>query len=67
MDWQQITPASVLTLESPVEGYLCPLVANTYGIEFLRFEIKDYDTGRSIYQVRLVHISDLIEAHVAKA
>lgn len=33
-------------------GYLCPLSANTYGIEFLKFDIRDYDTGKTVYQVR---------------
>ncbi len=31
-------------------GYLCPLSANTYGIEFLEFNIKDYATGKAVYQ-----------------
>lgn len=42
-----------LTLGSvPCEGYLCPLNANTFGIEFLKFEIKEYDTNTVVYQVR---------------
>lgn len=35
-------------------GFLCPLSANTYGIDFLEFEIKDYDSGESIF-----HVSEL--------
>ncbi len=35
-------------------GYLCPLNANAFGVEFLKFEIKDYETGRPVYQVRSV-------------
>jgi hypothetical protein len=31
--------------------YLCALTANTYGIEFQRFTIKDYDSGQLVYQV----------------
>ena len=46
-----ITPDYVLALDQPTPGYLCPLEANVYGIEFLRFEIKDFDTGRPVYQV----------------
>lgn len=37
------------------QGYLCPLSANTYGIEFLKFEIKDYDTNKIVYQVGQPH------------
>ena len=32
---------------------MCPLSANVYGIEFLKFEVKDYDTGKVVYQVSL--------------
>ncbi|KAG2423035.1 hypothetical protein HXX76_015551 [Chlamydomonas incerta] len=47
----QITPEVVLSYTKPASGYLCPLNANTFGIEFLKFEIKDYDTNRVVYQV----------------
>ncbi len=33
-------------------GYLCPLKANKFGIEFLKFQIKDYDSGRVVYEVQ---------------
>lgn len=49
--WDAITPDVVLKFDGPAEGYLCPLSANTYGIEFLKFEVKDYDTGKVVYQV----------------
>ena len=57
-----------------LQGYLCPLSANTYGIEFLKFEIKDYDTNRVVYQVCLheagqslsAHVHDLATAQVAR-
>lgn len=32
-------------------GFLCPLTANVYNIDFLSFEIKDYDTKRVIFEV----------------
>ncbi len=35
----------------PLSGYLCPLDANIYGIDFLKFEIRDYDTGKAVYVV----------------
>jgi hypothetical protein len=36
----------------PFTGYLCPLDANVYGIEFLKFEIRDYESNKAVYQVR---------------
>lgn len=47
----EVTPEAVLCYESPTEGYLCPLSANTAGIEFLKFEVRDYDTQAVVYQV----------------
>uniref|UniRef100_A0A7S0UIK8 GMP phosphodiesterase delta subunit domain-containing protein n=1 Tax=Polytomella parva TaxID=51329 RepID=A0A7S0UIK8_9CHLO len=50
-NWESISPADVLSHSVPTSGYLCPLKANNYGIEFLKFEVRDYDTGKVIYQV----------------
>jgi hypothetical protein len=47
-----ITPDEALELTAPTDGFLCPLSANVYGIDFLEFEIKDYDSGESIFHVR---------------
>jgi protein unc-119 len=32
-------------------AFLCPLSANTYGIEFLHFAIADYDSKRKIFEI----------------
>ena len=32
-------------------GFLCPLSANTYGIDFLSFTISDYSTKKIIFEV----------------
>ena len=32
-------------------GYLCPLGANTYNIEFTRFKIRDMDSGVVLFEV----------------
>ena len=32
-------------------GFLCPLSANTFGIEFLQFSISDYQTKKIIFEV----------------
>ena len=31
--------------------FLCKLSDNTHGVEFLEFEVKDYDSGRSVFKV----------------
>jgi len=45
------TPADVLSLKGPTKSFLCPLTANTYGIEFLSFTITDYDSKKTIFEV----------------
>lgn len=32
-------------------GFLCPLSANTFGIDFLQFTISDYQTKKVIFEV----------------
>lgn len=49
-NWQSIKPETVLRYTAPTDGYLCPLNANAFGIEFLKFEVKDYDTNKVVYQ-----------------
>lgn len=46
---QPITPVDVLKFSQPTAGYLCPLAANIYGVEFQKFEIRDYDSGQPVY------------------
>jgi len=68
-----ITPEAVLDYKAPTEGFLCPLSANTYGIDFLEFEIKDYDSGESIFHVKkdpdagLPQLPEDIDPEVEKA
>mmetsp|Transcript_8790 Transcript_8790/g.18787 ORF Transcript_8790/g.18787 Transcript_8790/m.18787 type:complete len:186 (+) Transcript_8790:164-721(+) len=47
--WERITPEIVLSYQKPTDDYLCPLSANIYGIEFNKFEVKDYDSGETVY------------------
>ena len=47
MSTRTITPDEALELTAPTDGFLCPLSANVYGIDFLEFEIKDYDSGEA--------------------
>lgn len=46
-----ITPEDVIRLQRPTDGFLCPLSANTFGIEFLSFAIIDYETKNIIFEV----------------
>ncbi|CCW63642.1 unnamed protein product [Phytomonas sp. EM1] len=46
-----ITPQKVLSFTSPTDGFLCPITANTYKIEFYRFTIRDMDTNKEIFDV----------------
>lgn len=48
---QAVTPEQVLALTSPTEDFLCPLSANTYGIDFLSFKIRDVDSKETLFQV----------------
>lgn len=45
------TPEDVLELTRPTDGFLCPLTANQFRIEFLQFIISDYDTKKIIFEV----------------
>uniref|UniRef100_K3WMX7 GMP phosphodiesterase delta subunit domain-containing protein n=1 Tax=Globisporangium ultimum (strain ATCC 200006 / CBS 805.95 / DAOM BR144) TaxID=431595 RepID=K3WMX7_GLOUD len=48
---KRYTPDDVLELEAPTDSFLCPLSANTYGIEFLHFAISDYESKRKIFEI----------------
>ncbi|CAK9092768.1 Protein unc-119 homolog A [Durusdinium trenchii] len=51
MSHDPVTPEEVLKFKAPTKGFLCPLSANKYGIDFLSFKIRDYDTQRTIFDV----------------
>jgi hypothetical protein len=49
-------PINILHVTHPLAcdataGFLCPLSANTYGIEYLDFTIMDYTTKNVIFNV----------------
>eukprot|EP00512_Aurantiochytrium_limacinum_P003487 CAMPEP_0171497892 /NCGR_PEP_ID=MMETSP0958-20121227/7530_1 /TAXON_ID=87120 /ORGANISM="Aurantiochytrium limacinum, Strain ATCCMYA-1381" /LENGTH=247 /DNA_ID=CAMNT_0012032197 /DNA_START=192 /DNA_END=935 /DNA_ORIENTATION=+ len=48
---KSVSPEEVLRFKEPTKGFLCPLSANTFGIEFLSFTIKDYETKRTIFDI----------------
>lgn len=41
----------VLNYTMPTDGYMCPLVANRYGIEFNFFRVKDQETSDVLFEV----------------
>lgn len=46
-----VTPNDVLKFTGPTKDFLCPLSANTYGIDFLSFKIRDMDTQNVVFEV----------------
>ena len=40
-----------LTYSQFILGFLCPLSANSYGIDFQQFTISDYETKKIIFEV----------------
>lgn len=49
--YEKVTPDDVKGLQKPTDGFLCPLSANIYGIDFLQFTISDYDSKKTIFEV----------------
>mmetsp|Transcript_39800 Transcript_39800/g.55270 ORF Transcript_39800/g.55270 Transcript_39800/m.55270 type:complete len:190 (+) Transcript_39800:121-690(+) len=47
-----ISPDAVLALDGPTTKFLCPLSANSYGIDFLDFEIKDVDSAKTLFRIQ---------------
>ncbi|KAK9508039.1 hypothetical protein O3M35_007786 [Rhynocoris fuscipes] len=48
-----VTPEDILKLPSITNNYLCPIDANIYDIEFLRYKIRDLKTGNTILEISL--------------
>ncbi|KAL5242277.1 hypothetical protein ACI65C_009687 [Semiaphis heraclei] len=46
-----ISPEDVLTLSKITDGYLCAPDANIYNIDFIRFKIRDLDTGMVLFEI----------------
>eukprot|EP00163_Fabomonas_tropica_P028296 TRINITY_DN572_c0_g2_i1.p1 TRINITY_DN572_c0_g2~~TRINITY_DN572_c0_g2_i1.p1 ORF type:complete len:187 (+),score=41.28 TRINITY_DN572_c0_g2_i1:269-829(+) len=49
---EHITPEYVLSLRAPTDEFLCPTSSNTYGIDFLHFKIRDFDSNKTIFEVQ---------------
>ncbi|KAJ8680873.1 hypothetical protein QAD02_016660 [Eretmocerus hayati] len=48
---QYITPEMVLRIPTITDNYLCSPEANTYDIDFTRFQIRDLDTGTILFEI----------------
>ncbi|KAG5501549.1 hypothetical protein JKF63_03379 [Porcisia hertigi] len=51
MSLSSVTPEQVLTFTAPTERFLCPLTANTYGVEFYQFTIRDIEQNKVLFQI----------------
>ena len=49
---EDITPEYVGNLTEATEGFLCPLTANIYGIEFVYFKVRDLESGTVLFEVQ---------------
>jgi len=47
-DTKTVTPEEVLTFTGPTKGFLCPLSANTFNIDFIELKIKNADTNSTV-------------------
>ncbi|CAG9331519.1 unnamed protein product [Blepharisma stoltei] len=48
----EITPDYVSQLTEATSTFLCPLSANTYGIEFVYFRVRDLESGMVLFEVQ---------------
>jgi hypothetical protein len=47
-----LTIAEAESLAKPTDGFLCPLSANIYGIEFIEFKIRDCNTNSVLFEIK---------------
>jgi len=47
----KVTPEDALNFDRPTRGFLCPISANKYGIDFTAFKIRDMESGRCVFEV----------------
>jgi len=50
--YMPLPPLSPFPFSYGCSDFLCPLNANTYGIDFLSFKIRDMDTQHIVFEVR---------------
>uniref|UniRef100_A0A023F7X2 Putative photoreceptor synaptic vesicle protein n=1 Tax=Triatoma infestans TaxID=30076 RepID=A0A023F7X2_TRIIF len=59
-----ITPEDVLNLPRITDNYLCPPLANDCDIEFVRFKLRDLESGTVLFDVSKHPFTDNYEEHV---
>ena len=47
----KVTPDDVLALKEITDTYLCSPDANTFGIDFTRFKIRDMETNTVLFEI----------------
>jgi len=47
-----VSPKEALAFDKPTAGYLCPLTANTHGIDFIEFKIRDLPSDKTLFHVK---------------
>ncbi|XP_068451174.1 protein unc-119 homolog B-like [Clinocottus analis] len=63
-----ITPEDVLGLRGAARGYLCKPDDNIYNIDFVRFKIRDLETGTVLFEIaKPSHAEDDEESREAEA
>lgn len=55
----QTNPESVLCHKKPSKGFLCPLSANGYGINFQSFSIKNHETKANLFNTDTAGCMDI--------
>jgi hypothetical protein len=48
----EYSPTYVLGLNEPTTDFLCDLSANTYGLDFLGFAIRDAESGSTLFELK---------------
>lgn len=60
---EDITPEMVLQYTAPTDSYLCSTEANIYKIEFVRFKLRDMESGETLFEVaKPEDVGDAVEA-----
>ena len=50
MEALTVTPEEVLSYKCATDKFLCPLSANTYKIQFVKFKLRDTASGMTLYE-----------------
>eukprot|EP00954_Amorphochlora_amoebiformis_P023112 1357990-Amorphochlora_amoeboformis.AAC.2 len=50
--WEKFSIEDATKLQTPTKGFVCPISANLYGIDFLAFTIRDHSTNKTIFKVK---------------